>query len=54
MKAKVEDILINFECDNCDHEIINVPMAEIIEVGAPLCTECDGIHEMTCGDVTIK
>ena len=53
MKVKVEDILVEFECQECNLTV-EVPVTDIIMVGTPLCTICPSNPEMLYGDVIIE
>jgi hypothetical protein len=53
MKARLEDILVEFECAECNLTV-EIPVIEIIEVGTPLCTICEANPEMYYGDAVIE
>ena len=52
MQARLDDILVEFECAECNLTV-EIPVTEIIEIGNPVCTICKANPEMFYGDATI-
>jgi transcription elongation factor Elf1 len=40
LKVSIDDICINFVCPQCDAEHGST-VADILAIGAPVCTDCD-------------
>lgn len=49
----VEKVSVHFECPDCGHKML-VPVADLVDVGNPICPECDTDVEMDMGMVQIS
>ena len=51
MRIPVEKVSIEFECPNCDHKEM-VSVADLVDIGNPLCSECDSEMDMGMAEVS--
>lgn len=49
----VEKVSVHFECSDCGHKML-VSVSDLVDVGNPICPECDTDVEMDMGTVQIS